>query len=83
MTQAHRASHHATTITTLRILEQTYPGWDIRQRGSMWSAVRLTAPTAEQATAGLHQFIVQPTLEALSAVLAQQLAIAQHMRRFL
>lgn len=49
----------------------------------MWSAVRLTAPTAEQATAGLHQFIVQPTLEALSAVLAQQLAIAQHMRRFL
>lgn len=75
------ASQHAHTVSThaFIILEQTYPAWRIRQsRAGMWSARRTV--TLNQAEAGLHRFIVQPTLEALSAILAQQLEIAQRIR---
>lgn len=63
-------------------LEYTYPGWHIRERPTgMWSAVRAAGPTRRQAEAGLHRFIVQRGAQALAAVLAQQLAIAQQFRR--
>jgi hypothetical protein len=71
----------STDADTLVVLEQTYPAWHIRRtRHGMWSATRATAPTLLQAEAGLHQFIVQPTARALSAILAQQLDIVQRVR---
>jgi hypothetical protein len=65
----------------LAVIEQTYPGWHIKSRGRMWSATRTTPPTPEQATAGLHHHIIQPGLDALAAVLSQQLYIAQTTRQ--
>ena len=67
------------SITNKRsVIEQTYPGWHIRQwPGGMWSATRVTPPTEEQAAAGLHHCLLQPGLDALAAVLCQQLLIAQ------
>jgi hypothetical protein len=63
-------------------LEYTYPGWHIRERPTgMWSAVRAACPSRRQAEEGLHRFIVQPGAQALAAVLAQQLDIAQRFRR--
>lgn len=62
-------------------LEQTYPGWHIREQSTgMWSAVRATPPTRRQADAGLHRYIVQPGTQALAAILAQQLDIAHRFR---
>lgn len=65
----------------LEVLEHTYPAWRIcRSRAGMWSAVRAAVPTLAQAEAGVLRYIVQPTSQALAAVLAQQLEIAQRIR---
>jgi predicted NAD/FAD-dependent oxidoreductase len=70
---------HNTYERAVNILEQTYPAWNIRRASTgMWSARRSASST--QATAGLHRYIIQPTMEALAAVLAQQLEIAQRVR---
>ncbi|KAB8186822.1 hypothetical protein FH608_045850 [Nonomuraea phyllanthi] len=62
----------------LSVIEHTYPAWRIRQwPNDMWTATRITAPTPGQAAAGLHRCILQPGLDALAAVLCQQLYIAQ------
>lgn len=65
----------------LTVLEQTYPAYDIQRRAAgMWSAVRAVAPSMAQMEAGLHRYIVQPSGEALAAVLARQLEISQRVR---
>ncbi|MFG1683442.1 hypothetical protein ACGFNP_24960 [Nonomuraea sp. NPDC049269] len=46
----------------------------------MWSAARFTPPSAAQLEAGLHRYIVQPSGEALAAILARQLEISQRIR---
>lgn len=61
----------------LTVLRQTYPAWNIGHRRGMWSAVRVTPPTPAEAAAGMHRYIVQPSLEALAAVLSYQTGIAQ------
>ncbi|WP_165977862.1 hypothetical protein [Nonomuraea diastatica] len=43
----------------------------------MWSAARAIAPTPVEAAAGVHRYIVQPSPEALAAVLAYQIGISQ------
>lgn len=68
--------------TKLAVIEQTYPAWWIRRRrNNMWTATRVTTPTPRQVAAGLHQCIIQPSLDALAAVLCQQLYIAQTVSR--
>lgn len=77
MTMVSSFANNDTSIK-LRVIEQTYPAWRIRGRGNdMWSATRIVTPTPAQAAAGLHHFVVQPDLDALAAVLCQQLLIAQ------
>jgi hypothetical protein len=62
----------------LAVIEQTYPAWRIRKRpNDMWTATRVRAPSATQASAGFQQCILQPGLDALAAALGQQLYIAQ------
>lgn len=78
MTSPQHASAYTTAMSKLIVLEQTYPAWHINQRGGMWSAKRTVSPA--QMEAGLHEMILQPTMEALAAVLAQQLYIAQRVR---
>ena len=69
------------TERLLTVLEQTYPAYDIRRRASgMWSAVRNVPPSITQMEARLHRYIVQPSGEALAAVLARQLEISQRVR---
>lgn len=65
----------------LLVLEMTYPAWTItRRRNGMWSAIRVVDPTLTQTRAGLHKYMMQPTMQALAAVLAAQLDIAQRTR---
>lgn len=78
MASTQDASQSRTFRRKLAILEYTYPAWRIRSRHGMWTAIRSTTPA--QAAAGLHQVVVQPTLDALAAILAQQLDIAQRVR---
>lgn len=81
MTMTSPCPEQPATPTQLTVIEQTYPRWDIRQRpGNMWIARRVTPPTPTQAAAGLHCYIIQPSLEALAAVLCRQLLIAQTSR---
>lgn len=81
MTSSRPHNDKSATAYKLAIIEQTYPGWNIRQRaGGMWSATR-TSLTPEQSEAGLHRYIIQPTLEAIAAVLSQQLYIMQSVGR--
>lgn len=83
MTMTSSRPHQPTpdTPAALSVIEQTYPRWQIRQRpNNMWIARRITPPTPIQAAAGLHRYIIQPSLEALAAVLCQQLLIAQTSR---
>ncbi|MFB4280896.1 hypothetical protein ACBJ59_36790 [Nonomuraea sp. MTCD27] len=61
----------------LRMLEHMHPAWTIRRRPHTWIAVRITPPNAEQAAAGMRQFLIEPNLDALVAALAGQLLIAQ------
>lgn len=76
-----RARTQSLTERLFTALEQTYPAYDIRRRVSgMWSAVRVTPPSAVQVEARLHRYIVQPSGEALAAVLARQLEISQRVR---
>lgn len=76
-----RARRRSLTERLLAVLEQTYPAYDSRRRASgMWSAVRVTPPSLAQVEAGLHRYIVQPSGEALAAVLARQLEISQRVR---
>ena len=79
-----RPKHTNGAVTAkLAVIEQTYPAWRIRpRRNNMWTATRVTDPTPQQAAAGLHQCIIQPTLDALAAVLCQQLKIDQTVGRF-
>lgn len=73
--------HAPSADQILNVLEHTYPAWRIRHsRSDMWAAVRAIAPTRSQAEAGVHRYIVQPTAQALAAVLAQQLDILQRVR---
>lgn len=61
----------------LTAIQHTYPAWNIRRRpNNMWIATRTTPPTPAQTAAGLHHHIVQPGLDALTAVLSEQLLIA-------
>lgn len=70
--------YDSTTIDKLTVLEHTYPRWRISPREhGMWSATRVVPPTPAQSAAGVHRFIIQPDLDALAAVLCQQLGIAQ------
>lgn len=67
----------------LSVMEHTYPGWRIREwPGNMWTATRVSAPTPAQAAAGLHRCILQPGLDALAAILCQQLYIAQMVSQY-
>lgn len=80
MTMPSSRPEHANTTTSdkLTVIEQTYPGWRIRARPrNMWTATRVIPPTPQQAAAGLHECVLQPGLDALAAVLCQQLYIAQ------
>ncbi|MFI7126051.1 hypothetical protein ACIBQ1_10180 [Nonomuraea sp. NPDC050153] len=73
--------YDSTTAHKLAILEHTYPRWRITQRvGGMWSATRVVPPTRAQAAAGVHRYIIQPDLDALAAVLCQQLFIAHTIK---
>jgi hypothetical protein len=67
-------------VDKLAALEQTYPAWHIKRKRGAWSAKRANPPTVAQAAAGVHALIIQPTMEALAAVLAQQMEIAQRVR---
>jgi hypothetical protein len=72
---------HNSTAAQLAVIEHTYPRWDIRPRpGGMWLARRVTPPTPAQMEAGAHQYIIQPNLQALAAVLCRQLLIDQTAR---
>lgn len=64
----------------LAVLEHTYPAWHIRDHAGRLSASRVRTPTPRQRAAGLHQHILQPTIVALAAILAQQLDISQRFR---
>lgn len=80
MTMPSSRPERASNITKnkLTVIEQTYPGWRIRARPrNMWTATRVIPPTPQQAAAGLHECVLQPGLDALAAVLCQQLYIAQ------
>lgn len=78
MTSSHPEPTYNPKDHKLAVIEQTYPGWRIRRsRHEMWTAVRITPPTPTQAAAGLHDCVIQPDLHALSAILCQQLLIAQ------
>ncbi|WP_157253261.1 hypothetical protein [Nonomuraea typhae] len=64
----------------LAALRQTFPSWRIGcSRAGMWYAIRSTSPEAP-AMAGLHRYIVQPSAEALAAILTQQLSLIQRVR---
>ena len=63
------------------VLLSTFPGWHIARRpNGAWAARRTTPPTPEQAQAGVHQYLIQPSMQALAAVLTQQLGILQGFR---
>ncbi|GAA2840818.1 hypothetical protein [Nonomuraea rubra] len=61
----------------LHIVEHTYPAWSIRRRARDWIALRITQTPAEQTTAGVRHFIIEPSLDALVAALDEQLLITQ------
>lgn len=78
MTSSCPERSNRTISDKLSVIEHTYPGWRIRDRSNgMWSATRIATPTPTQAAAGLHAHILQPDLDALAAVLCQQLYIVQ------
>lgn len=65
----------------LSVLEQNFPAWHVRRRPhGMWSAVRVCPLTDVQIKTRQHRYIVQPSMEALAAILAHQLHIAQRTR---
>lgn len=80
MTALQRKPTHNLIEQKRSVLEHTYPAWNVHRRGDMWSAARAAAPTPTQVEAGLHRYIVQPSMEALAAILAQQLEIAHRIR---
>lgn len=82
MTSARPEPEDSTTAHKLAIIEYTYPAWRVRQwPNDMWTATRVSRPTPAQAAAGLHRCILQPGLDALCAVLCQQLYIVQTLGR--